>query len=215
MTTTSAPVAPASTSPEIGRTVTAGGIGTNVHVLGDPATQPVVLLVHGSGPGVTAYANWRLTMPALAERFCVVAPDMVGFGFTERPDGFEYSMPHWTAHLVALMDELGVEQADVVGNSFGGGWPPPWPSTTPSACAGSCSWAPRSRRSASAPASTRSGATARPWRTCRPSSSSSPTTATRWAPTSRWSATAPASVPGCRRRSRRCSRPRASATSTP
>lgn len=121
MTTTSVPVAPTTSSPEIGRTVTAGGIGTNVHVLGDPATQPVVLLVHGSGPGVTAYANWRLTMPALAERFCVVAPDMVGFGFTERPDGFEYTMPHWTAHLVALMDELGVEQADVVGNSFGGG----------------------------------------------------------------------------------------------
>jgi 2-hydroxymuconate-semialdehyde hydrolase len=108
-------------SPEIGTTVDAGGIGTNVHVLGDPATQPVVVLIHGSGPGVTAYANWRLTMPALAEDFCVVAADMVGFGFTERPDGFVYDMPHWTAHLVSLLDSLGVQKAHVVGNSWGAG----------------------------------------------------------------------------------------------
>lgn len=109
------------TSPEIGTTVSAGGIDTNVHVLGDPTTQPVVILIHGSGPGVTSFANWRLTMPELAKHFCVVAPDIVGFGFTERPGGFEYTMPNWTAHLVSLMDSLGIEQADVVGNSFGGG----------------------------------------------------------------------------------------------
>lgn len=109
------------TSPEIGTTISAGGIETNVHLLGDPTTQPVVILIHGSGPGVTAFANWRLTMPELAKHFCVVAPDIVGFGFTEQPDGFEYTMPNWTAHLLALMDTLGIEQADVVGNSFGGG----------------------------------------------------------------------------------------------
>ncbi|MGG5258258.1 alpha/beta fold hydrolase [Phycicoccus avicenniae] len=108
-------------TPTTARTVTAAGIATTVHVLGDPATQPVVVLVHGSGPGVTAHANWRLTMPALAERFCVVAPDVVGFGSTERPEGFEYSMPAWTAHLVGVLDALGIERADVVGNSFGGG----------------------------------------------------------------------------------------------
>ncbi len=114
-------VPPESASPEIGRTVRAGAIDTNVHVHGDPATQPVVVLVHGSGPGVTAFANWRLTMPALAEHFCVVAPDLVGFGFTERPEGIEYSLPTWTGHLVAVLDELGIAKAHVIGNSFGGG----------------------------------------------------------------------------------------------
>ena len=107
-------------SPEIGQSVVADGITTNVHVLGDPATQPVVFLIHGSGPGVTAYANWRLTMPALAEHFCVIAPDIVGFGYTEVPDGFTFTMPNWTAHLVGVMDALGVERAHVIGNSFGG-----------------------------------------------------------------------------------------------
>jgi pimeloyl-ACP methyl ester carboxylesterase len=105
------------TRPEIGRTVDAAGIATNVLEAGDGAT---VLLLHGSGPGVSAYANWRLTIPALAQRLHVVAPDAVGFGFTERPEGITYSMTQWVDQAVGLLDTLGVEKAHVVGNSFGG-----------------------------------------------------------------------------------------------
>lgn len=108
------------TSPEVGRTVDAGGIPTNVHVIGDPATAPTVLLLHGSGPGVTAYANWRLTMPALARQFAVVAPDIVGFGYTARPDGFAFTMENWTRHVTDLLDTLGIDRVHVIGNSFGG-----------------------------------------------------------------------------------------------
>lgn len=106
--------------PEVGRTIDVNGISTNVHVLGDPRTQPTVLLVHGSGPGVSAYSNWRLTMPALAGQFAVVAPDIVGFGFTERPEGIRYDLPTWTAHVVGVLDALGISSAHVMGNSFGG-----------------------------------------------------------------------------------------------
>ena len=52
-----------SDNPEIGRTVEASGLRTNFHDAG--SGRPVVLL-HGSGPGVTGWANWRLTIPALA-----------------------------------------------------------------------------------------------------------------------------------------------------
>ena len=52
-------------------------------------TKPCIL-IHGSGPGVTSYANWRLVMPALATKFRVIAPDMVGFGFSERPEKIDY-----------------------------------------------------------------------------------------------------------------------------
>ena len=105
------------TTPELGATIDAAGIRTNVHVSGD---GPPVLLLHGSGPGVTAWANWRLTIPALAGRFRVVAPDIVGFGFTERPDGVTYDLDTWTAHALGVLDALGVRRAHVVGNSFGG-----------------------------------------------------------------------------------------------
>lgn len=104
-------------TPEIGTQLATAGFVTNVHDLG--AGDPV-LLIHGSGPGVTAWANWRMTMPALAERFRVIAPDMVGFGYTERPTEATYSMSTWTEHAIAVLDALGIESAHVVGNSFGG-----------------------------------------------------------------------------------------------
>jgi 2-hydroxymuconate-semialdehyde hydrolase len=79
-----------------------------------------VLLVHGSGPGVSAWANWRLVMPELAKSRRVLAPDMVGFGFTDRPAGQVYSMDVWVQQALDLLDALGVPQVDLVGNSFGG-----------------------------------------------------------------------------------------------
>ena len=57
-------------------------------------------------------------MPSLAERFRVIAPDMVGFGFTERPVGAVYGMDTWVRHAVDLLDALHIEAANIVGN-----WP--------------------------------------------------------------------------------------------
>ncbi len=104
-------------SPEIGRSLIAAGRQTNVHDLG--SGEPV-LLIHGSGPGVTAWANWRLVMPALAESRRVIAPDMAGFGYTERRPDDDYSMDNWVSHAVGVLDALGIERTDLVGNSFGG-----------------------------------------------------------------------------------------------
>lgn len=105
------------TTPELGTTIDVAGIATNVHVHGD---GPPVLLLHGSGPGVTAWANWRLTIPVLARRFHVIAPDIVGFGFTQRPEDVTYDLDTWTSHAIGVLDALGIERAHVVGNSFGG-----------------------------------------------------------------------------------------------
>jgi len=106
-------------SPEIGTSIQAAGLATNVHDTGRDPGGGTVLLIHGSGPGVSAWANWRLTIPALAERFRVVAPDVVGFGYTER-DASRYALDGWTGHVLGVLDALGIERAHVVGNSFGG-----------------------------------------------------------------------------------------------
>ncbi len=111
-------MADTSSRPEIGSFLDAGGIRTNYLEAGD---GPPVVLVHGSGPGVTAFANWRLTLPGLAPHLRALAPDMVGFGFTERPAGVRYDMDTWTAHLLGFLDALGLERTSLVGNSFGGG----------------------------------------------------------------------------------------------
>jgi 2-hydroxy-6-oxo-octa-2,4-dienoate hydrolase len=102
--------------PEIGSYVDAGGIKTNYLEAG---AGPPVVLVHGSGPGVTAYANWRLTMPSLAPHFRVLAPDMAGFGFSDKPGGVA-DLAAWVGQLTGFLDALGIERASVVGNSFGG-----------------------------------------------------------------------------------------------
>lgn len=104
-------------NPEIGRRVRTGGFETNVHDVGSGAP---VLLIHGSGPGVSAWANWRLVIPALAKDRRVIAPDMVGFGYTDRPAGIQYGMDTWVQQALDLLDTLGLEQVDLVGNSFGG-----------------------------------------------------------------------------------------------
>ena len=105
-------------NPEIGHSIVAGSITTNYHDVGsgDP-----VLLIHGSGAGVSAWANWRLTIGPLAEHRRVIAPDMVGFGFTDRPANAVYGKELWISHLVHFLDAMNIEQADIVGNSFGGG----------------------------------------------------------------------------------------------
>lgn len=104
-------------SPEIGRSVSAAGRLTNYLEVG--AGRPVVL-IHGSGPGVTAYANWRPTLPALAERFRAIAPDMAGFGHTERKSGEVHDLGLWVAHIVGFLDALEIDRAHLIGNSFGG-----------------------------------------------------------------------------------------------
>lgn len=106
-----------SARPEVGAEIVAGGIRTNY--LAEGAGRPVVL-VHGSGPGVTAYANWRLTIPALAKHLRVLAPDMVGFGFSERPEAVAYRLETWVDQLLGFLDALELPSASIVGNSFGG-----------------------------------------------------------------------------------------------
>jgi len=103
-------------NPEIGNIIDVKGINTNVHDLGSGFP---LLLIHGSGPGVTAWANWRLVMPELANTRRVIALDMLGFGYTERPKDQSYTMDRWVQHTVDLLDTLEIEQADLVGNSFG------------------------------------------------------------------------------------------------
>ncbi len=106
----------AAVDPERGRRVQTGAFQTNVLEAG---TGDALLLIHGSGPGVSAWANWRLTMPALARTRRVVAPDMVGFGFTDRPAGFAYTMDAWVQQALDVLDAMQIACADVVGNSFG------------------------------------------------------------------------------------------------
>ena len=104
-------------SAEIGQSILSGGIAVNYH---DHGSGFPVVMIHGSGPGVSAFVNWRLVMPELARQRRVLAPDMVGFGFTERPAGMVYTLDNWVDQVIAFLDTMNLPQVDLVGNSFGG-----------------------------------------------------------------------------------------------
>jgi pimeloyl-ACP methyl ester carboxylesterase len=103
--------------PEAGDLIDAAGITTNYHHAGDGA--PVVL-IHGSGPGASAHATWRQCIPALATDYRVLAPDLLGFGLTERPPGLACNLAAWLDHLVGFLDAVQVRRASLVGYSLGG-----------------------------------------------------------------------------------------------
>lgn len=108
------------------RTLDPDAIGSNLTVMGidtffhDAGEGPPLLLLHGSGPGVSAWSNWRPIYSALVEEYRVIAPDQVGFNRTQADGPVEYGRELWTDHALALLDELGVERCSVIGNSMGG-----------------------------------------------------------------------------------------------
>ena len=80
---------------------------------GDP-----VMLIHGAG-FTSGADSWLLNIPALAERFHVIAMDALGFGFGDRLNT-EYSFAYLVDHVRELQDVLGIEKAHMVGHSMGG-----------------------------------------------------------------------------------------------
>ena len=103
--------------PEIANSIKTGEFLTNYHDVGDG--YPIVF-IHGSGPGVSAWANWNKLFPLMKDDFRILAPDMVGFGYSERPEKAVYNMNVWARQIKDFFDALSFEKANLVGNSFGG-----------------------------------------------------------------------------------------------
>ena len=78
-----------------------------------------LLFLHGSGPGVTGWRNFRGVLPSFAERFRCLVLEFPGFGVSDDFGGH----PVLTAQgaVVSFVEELGLERVDIIGNSMGGG----------------------------------------------------------------------------------------------
>ncbi|MFJ6216178.1 alpha/beta fold hydrolase [Streptomyces sp. NPDC092296] len=91
--------------------------GIRMHIA-EQGEGPLVVLLHGFPE---SWYSWRHQLPALAAAgYHAVAPDLRGYGRTDRPDAVEqYSQLHLVGDLVGLLDALGAEQAVLVGHDFG------------------------------------------------------------------------------------------------
>ena len=79
--------------------------------------EPLFML-HGSGPGVTAWMNFSGNVPVFAEQFRCIVPDLPGYGNSSPIQGDPFAGT--IEAVVGLMDALGIARARFIGNSFGG-----------------------------------------------------------------------------------------------
>lgn len=83
-----------------------------------PADAPPLLLLHGSGPGVTGWRNFGANLPALSENFHCFILEFPGFGVSEATK--RHPLAAALPATVAFLDGLGLDKVDVIGNSMGG-----------------------------------------------------------------------------------------------
>ncbi|BBY20710.1 alpha/beta fold hydrolase [Mycobacterium stomatepiae] len=84
-----------------------------------PDSAPVLLFLHGSGPGVTGWRNFRGILPTFAAHFRCLILEFPGFGVSDDFGGHPMVTAFGT--VSPFLDALGVEKAHIVGNSMGGG----------------------------------------------------------------------------------------------
>ena len=87
------------------------------HTYGGKGAPPV-LFVHGLGS--SGYIEWRFNLPVIARKHRVLAPDLPGFGRTDKPRGSRYGIAYFARTLVRYLDGQGLRHVAVVGTSMGG-----------------------------------------------------------------------------------------------
>ncbi|AZM50489.1 2-hydroxy-6-ketonona-2,4-dienedioic acid hydrolase [Streptomyces sp. WAC 06738] len=93
--------------------------GTKIYAA-ETGVGPPLLLLHGGGPGASGVSNYARNIAELAEEYRVIVPDLPGYGRSTK--GIDGSDPfgYLANRIRGLLDELGLDKAHLVGNSYGG-----------------------------------------------------------------------------------------------
>ncbi|MEV0042387.1 alpha/beta fold hydrolase [Nocardia rhamnosiphila] len=86
----------------------------------ESGTGPVVVLLHGGGPGASGLSNYSRNIDLLARRFRVIVPDMPGYGRSTKRIDQSDPFGDLAAAVGGLLDALRIDSAHLVGNSYGG-----------------------------------------------------------------------------------------------
>jgi pimeloyl-ACP methyl ester carboxylesterase len=90
--------------------------GMQIHLEHEGTGTPVILL-HGY---TSTLYTWRFNFPELAKEFSVWSVDLPGFGYSDKPKDFDYTLSGYADFIVKFMDAQGIKKAVIVGNSMGG-----------------------------------------------------------------------------------------------
>lgn len=94
--------------------------GRNIHYL-DHGEGPVVVFLHGSGAGASGHSNFKGNYPYFAQvGFRVIVPDLIGYGYSDKPDDVEYPLSFFAENVTLLLEHLRIDEVSLIGNSLGG-----------------------------------------------------------------------------------------------
>ena len=79
---------------------------------------PPIVMIHGFIASNFVWSN--VVKPIASQGFRIIAPDLIGYGFSDKPRKFEYTIGAQARTIVRLLDTLGIEKATLVGSSYGG-----------------------------------------------------------------------------------------------
>jgi len=92
----------------------------DIHVLSFGA-GPAVVFLHGSGPGASAYSNFKQNIDTVVDAgHRAVLIDMIGFGYSSKPNDCDYTTALFADTTKAVIDKLGITSCTLLGNSLGG-----------------------------------------------------------------------------------------------
>jgi 4,5:9,10-diseco-3-hydroxy-5,9,17-trioxoandrosta-1(10),2-diene-4-oate hydrolase len=87
----------------------------------DEGSGAAVIFLHGSGQGASGWSNFKANASAFREQgYRTLMPDLLGFGFSSKPEDVAYTLDFHLAALEQFITRLGLVQVTLVGNSLGG-----------------------------------------------------------------------------------------------
>jgi 2-hydroxy-6-oxonona-2,4-dienedioate hydrolase len=91
--------------------------GSVIRYLEDgPTDGKILILLHGLGASAE---RWSRVIPTLSRDYRVIAPDIIGFGYSDKP-AVEYTMDFFIDFFKSFLDNLGISKASIIGSSLGG-----------------------------------------------------------------------------------------------
>jgi 2-hydroxy-6-oxonona-2,4-dienedioate hydrolase/4,5:9,10-diseco-3-hydroxy-5,9,17-trioxoandrosta-1(10),2-diene-4-oate hydrolase len=93
--------------------------GKDIYLV-EAGAGPAVLLLHGGGPGASGVTNYDRNIDSLAESYRVIVPDLPGYGRSDKRIDHRDPFGYLADSIRGLLSKLGIEQAHLVGNSYGG-----------------------------------------------------------------------------------------------
>lgn len=102
---------------EYSRFVDVDGARVHYQEAGDPE-EPVIILIHGFLSSTFVWSKVFLEIAAAGYR--VIAPDLLGYGYSDKPRNFDYTIESQSRMIARLLERLGINNAILIGSSYGG-----------------------------------------------------------------------------------------------